>query len=1117
MKKGLRWIISGLVLASTFTVAACGGEEVEEHKHTYAATWTSNEAGHWYAATCEHTDQMANMATHEDEDNDGVCDVCEYGSDHVHTYEEAWTSDETNHWYAVSCGHSVEVKDKAAHVDEGNDGACDVCGFDNGHIHTWNKAEWTNDTAYHWHSVTCGHTIDVADKAAHTDANDDGICEICEGQTFEAGHTHMYDETKWENNTTHHWYASTCHTGLKKNETKHTDNNKDGVCDVCEGKTYDEADHTHTYASTWSINDTHHWQEGNCGHPGLKNNYAEHKDTNNDGACDTCGRTDHTHTYSSAWTTDENKHWHDASCGCALKVLEENHVDKNDDGVCDVCEYEDTTHVHNMVQKFDDDNHWMECDAHTGVVSNVEAHIDVDANGICDVCERADYDNTHTHTYADTYSYDMNNHWFAGNCGHAGLMDSVAAHVDLTTPAAEGEGTVEVADGYCDVCGMETFASIVARVSTEETQAIVKKGFVSVNNYASEEFYFEYGVSDYFHVLGMASDGFEYWYMKEGSGIFALYDTGNGKLSVPYSATVDNLKGYAIELSYNEVGYGVSDAIALFYEVAAASENFEVAFVGDVYSFTGTNANGQAFTVSFTLDEARVGYTPDWDPIYATFVSWFKLAIDDYYDTTYEIEQFVGTRTAVSPYKADDFLADSFDLEIHMFEYIDYSDVEGDAIEFTNTLTIAKGNGANLYIKNVLPTTANFTFDSFTFTVNGEEESDVMQINDNTGDDEPYIQIRTTSSTPAGTYTVVISSLRVSYEFTVNVTLPAVTSINPMIDGSVTDAVSIYTGDLLSIRSKVNANANPAYTASITSENAANATITKVDVEATDWVPAYTKYEFTTTVAGTYVVTLVSAENSEITATLTITVTAPPQISDIINGSFIVDNSDYWNTNTLYVTFTPASEGAVTGTAAVTIINANGVTTYNVNYAYDETNGIVLTNTDGSAFTAASLFIEDYALNASWTGLANDWYSGGMTETICGGVAVESAPYTPPTLADQIAGEYRYYINLNNPRYVLELNADGTGAFTSATYNSASRKWNTVESATFNWTVEDSNGSYVITISDVTGSTMLTAGAYTMGKVVDNNGMDTTGICGVSMTIDSAATTLDYYCYELYN
>lgn len=46
---------------------------------------------------------------------------------HVHTFAEEWSSNDTQHWHAATCGH--DVKDGLAdHVDANGDKKCDVCG-----------------------------------------------------------------------------------------------------------------------------------------------------------------------------------------------------------------------------------------------------------------------------------------------------------------------------------------------------------------------------------------------------------------------------------------------------------------------------------------------------------------------------------------------------------------------------------------------------------------------------------------------------------------------------------------------------------------------------------------------------------------------------------------------------------------------------------------------------------------------------------------------------------------------------------------------------------------------------------------------------------------------------
>ena len=109
-----------------------GGEDPEEHVHTYASTLSSDATGHWYAATCECDDAgTKDFVAHVDltgglnGGKDGKCDTCAYVIC-AHTYATEWSNDATNHWHAVTCGCDVAVADKAAHTYT-EDGC--VCGY----------------------------------------------------------------------------------------------------------------------------------------------------------------------------------------------------------------------------------------------------------------------------------------------------------------------------------------------------------------------------------------------------------------------------------------------------------------------------------------------------------------------------------------------------------------------------------------------------------------------------------------------------------------------------------------------------------------------------------------------------------------------------------------------------------------------------------------------------------------------------------------------------------------------------------------------------------------------------------------------------------------------------
>ena len=102
---------------------------------------------------------------------------------HEHTFSTEWTSDETYHWHASTCGHD-EVSDKAEHTfgewvtitestteEQGlKRRTCSVCGYVEEellplHVHTYSE-EYEYDDTYHWHNSTCGHDV-ISTKEEH--------------------------------------------------------------------------------------------------------------------------------------------------------------------------------------------------------------------------------------------------------------------------------------------------------------------------------------------------------------------------------------------------------------------------------------------------------------------------------------------------------------------------------------------------------------------------------------------------------------------------------------------------------------------------------------------------------------------------------------------------------------------------------------------------------------------------------------------------------------------------------------------------------------------------------------------------------------------------------------
>lgn len=163
-------VMLALVMALTCLLAGC---TPETHEHTFATTWSSDETGHWHAATCGHNERK-DVAEHSFTGN--TCTVCGYVSEsiHVHTFAEAWSHDDAKHWHDAICEHDVKGEE-GDHVF--SNGKCTVCGYERPgeHVHTFEDT-WSFDAAEHWHAANCEHEV-RKDAAAHTFK--DGKCSVC--------------------------------------------------------------------------------------------------------------------------------------------------------------------------------------------------------------------------------------------------------------------------------------------------------------------------------------------------------------------------------------------------------------------------------------------------------------------------------------------------------------------------------------------------------------------------------------------------------------------------------------------------------------------------------------------------------------------------------------------------------------------------------------------------------------------------------------------------------------------------------------------------------------------------------------------------------------------------
>lgn len=277
MRKTLALLLCLWGLALVLT--ACNGNKEPPHEHEFDSTWLYDEAQHWHAATCEHTDLESDRGDHVDADGNDICDVCGYIKDHTHSFEDAWSWNESTHYHKSACGHNVK-KDEAKHADANNDAICDVCAYDYDHTHTYEEKWVSVGENGHWHAPSCGHAVDGVELTAHTDANNDGDCDVC-GEN--GGHEHTYSE-EWTTTDDEHWREVTCgHDIPVADKGVHADGDGDTDCDIC-GYI---PPHFHTFEKTLSSDGSNHWYAPTCGHD-VKKDEAPHNGYEADGVCDDC-------------------------------------------------------------------------------------------------------------------------------------------------------------------------------------------------------------------------------------------------------------------------------------------------------------------------------------------------------------------------------------------------------------------------------------------------------------------------------------------------------------------------------------------------------------------------------------------------------------------------------------------------------------------------------------------------------------------------------------------------------------------------------------------------------------------------------------------------------------
>lgn len=265
------------------------------------------------------------------------------------------------------------------------------------------------------------------------------------------------------------------------------------------------------------------------------------------------GQQAHVHTFKTDadWSKDASGHWYDATCDCDdVTVRKLNHVDDNKDAICDVCKFE-YDHEHTYAEDWTADctNHWYAADCGCIIPgTEVGAHADENGDGECDVCKYVIND-LHKHIFATEWSSDGENHWHAALCEHNVEVADKQAH------------TLNDA-GYCTVCDAK-----VREIDRTDVLAVLKAAVA--NNHkvvtgtviAGEMVYgsgnsLEVGKTNkVFYVLGNG-DSYVEWGSYDKTGAFTGVDE-------YYFETLEDGTIFAVQIPYYD-SEGRNDELNMF-------------------------------------------------------------------------------------------------------------------------------------------------------------------------------------------------------------------------------------------------------------------------------------------------------------------------------------------------------------------------------------------------------------------------------------------------------------------------------------------------------------------------------------------------------------------------
>ena len=547
----------------------------------------------------------------------------------------------------------------------------------------------------------------------------------------------------------------------------------------------------------------------------------------------------------------------------------------------------------------------------------------------------------------------------------------------------------EFSDGYTVKVGAPVYANATAALEAALANSDkVNSGSISVENYGTVNTYeFAYG-NNYTTYKNL--DGEYHFTLKDDGSVFGIniYEDWDGNMAIDsvYEPTVDYMAGpdFSSVVQYQADVYGFESLISFLHQAGTEEEsetvwNYKEGFA-DYCSICG-NPHTYTFSYESLVNDFYYNYidvTFSVDPE-TNILATANINMDIYYSDSMDYNAETNTYTVKEGVTEADFTrvveasqnAGARDIEnVHTPEFYQFAsfDLKQNDEEVTAETTIDTIVKEPIYlsVSNVQPETANFEVDEIDVVVydaNGFESYSVFG-----GYNSDYESVVITAY-KTGEYTVEVTTANVTKTFKLNVGYENLTSFEVGVyntnyyEYEVQTSINVYPNSEVDIMAVVNENADASYTIQATESE--NVTLTE----------GYeNNYYFVATAEGTYEVVLTSVVNPELTATLTINVLPAPTVADVLVGTYQF-YGPMWGTVTYE--FTPESEGATSGTVAISAVGGYADAEGIFNYSYED--GYV-SCTPANAGSAMCYFTFTVNSNFDIVCVYNGWEQGVCTK-----------------------------------------------------------------------------------------------------------------------------------------